>query len=109
MLGFLHPVPGFLHPVPLIIPACLGTMRCARLACVAVLLAASLLAAPMVGRAQFGKRTDSKEPAVNSDIPFIKCQVCEAIAKQAHRAVKDLRATKTGKHKLSGAGVQLRV
>jgi hypothetical protein len=44
------------------------------------------------------KPEQKKAPAVKEDIPYIRCQVCEAVVKQSIKLVKDLRAeVKPGK------------
>ena len=56
------------------------------LACLAAILAPS--------RAQFGGMGGPQQPtfkAVKSDLPFIRCQVCEQLAKAAVRQVKTAR------------------
>ena len=67
--------------------------------CVA-LAATALLAAGVAGQmppGQFGGSRPSYT-AVKSDIPYIKCGVCEALAKNAYRQVKTARdALRPGK------------
>lgn len=54
--------------------------------------------AATLASAQFGaKREPPKAPAVKSDIKIIKCQVCEAMAKQAGAIVKELKEAASGK------------
>mmetsp|Transcript_9393 Transcript_9393/g.28231 ORF Transcript_9393/g.28231 Transcript_9393/m.28231 type:complete len:321 (-) Transcript_9393:1411-2373(-) len=43
----------------------------------------------------------ANEKAVRSDIPYIRCGVCEALAKNAHRQIKTLRDEHTGPGRLS--------
>lgn len=38
------------------------------------------------------KKPEKKAPAVPSDIPFIRCQACEAIVKQSIKMVKTMRS-----------------
>ncbi len=58
----------------------------------------ALALAATLASAQFGgKREPPKAPAVKSDIKFIKCQVCEAMAKQAGAIVKELKEAASGK------------
>jgi hypothetical protein len=38
------------------------------------------------------KPEQKKAPAVKEDIPYIRCQVCEAVVKQSIKLVKDLTA-----------------
>ena len=69
---------------------------CCQFAAVAVALL--LLSAPASG--QFGGMPASRpEPkAVKADVPYISCQVCELVAKNAYRQVKAKRdALKPGK------------
>ena len=42
--------------------------------------------------AQFGgpKRPKPKAPVIKEDLKYIRCQVCEAMAKEARNIVKDL-------------------
>ncbi|KXZ48637.1 hypothetical protein GPECTOR_26g540 [Gonium pectorale] len=58
------------------------------------LLRLLLLALVVAASAQFGgpKRPKKKSPVAKDDIKYIKCQVCEAIAKQARNIKKDLQA-----------------
>ena len=69
------------------------------LVCIVFLLA-------VTAQAQFGGMGGPQQPAfkpVKSDIPYIKCQVCEQMAKAAFRQVKAARdAVKPG-HKVSTA------
>ena len=54
--------------------------------------------------AQFGGMGGPKQPTfkpVKSDIPFIKCQVCEQLAKAAFRQVKAARDKVKPGHKVS--------
>ena len=70
-----------------------------------VLICASTLILPSaLGQFGFGGPAGAKGPepkAVRSDIPFIKCEVCEHLAKQAYRqagAFRKAAAEKKMKH-----------
>jgi hypothetical protein len=65
--------------------------------CCAALLAACLLLPP--ARTQFGGPSSPPAvPPVKSDLPYIRCGACEALAKNAYRQVKAARdALKPGK------------
>jgi hypothetical protein len=67
-----------------------------------------LAALPPCARAQFGggmgmpggMAPDKPPPAVASDIPYVRCQVCRLVVKEAARLADDLRkeaAAKPGK------------
>lgn len=46
----------------------------------------------------FGLDDEAKLPPVKSDIPYIKCQVCEQLIKNAHRSIREQKsAEKPGK------------
>ncbi len=47
-----------------------------------------------------GGPEEPKALAVKSDIQYIRCQVCEAMAKQAQRAVKTMREALTAGKKV---------
>lgn len=51
--------------------------------------------AEMLGGQQFGRGKETKALYVKSDLPFIKCGVCEAAAKQMLRMVAKLREEAT--------------
>ena len=58
--------------------------------CSVILLPALLLVSPAWG--QFGGPPPTPSiPPVKSDLPFIRCGVCEALAKNAYRQVKAAR------------------
>ena len=58
--------------------------------CCALLAVACMLAEP--SRAQFGGPPPPPSiPPVKSDLPYIRCGVCEALAKNAYRQVKAAR------------------
>lgn len=78
-----------------------------KMALLALLAAALLLAAPVAAMfpGMGGNKPPPKVPAVKADIPFIKCQVCEAIIKQAREVVKDLRAGLKPKQKVTQSAV----
>lgn len=61
------------------------------LALAAALLLAGAQAQMMPGGKKVG-RGAATEPAVKSDIPFIRCQVCDAVVKTAHREVNKMRS-----------------
>lgn len=71
----------------------------------AIALAMVVVAVGTTGaHAQFGMpggmTPDKVPPAVASDIPFVKCQVCQLVIKEAARLTEDLRketAAKPGK------------
>jgi hypothetical protein len=65
---------------------------------VAVLLAVCSTRACL---AQFGmpNMQEPKPVAVKSDIPYIRCQTCEAIIKQAIKNVKEMREKLSGRQK----------
>lgn len=50
--------------------------------------------------AQFNPSKPAAKP-VKSDIKYIKCQVCELLAKNAYRQVKDLQKTLKANQKVS--------
>jgi hypothetical protein len=56
------------------------------------LVAIALLAFGAVASAQFGgqKRPKPKAPVIKDDIKYIRCQVCESMAKETGRMVKEL-------------------
>ena len=55
-----------------------------------VLLACALSVGLLCVKAQFNPSKPAAKP-VKSDIKYIKCQVCELLAKNAYRQVKDLQ------------------
>jgi hypothetical protein len=71
-------------------------------AALAALTAVALL--PTAARAQFGMpggmAPEKPPPAVTTDIPYVRCQVCKLVVKEAARLADDLRneaAAKPGK------------
>jgi hypothetical protein len=79
--------------------SCEATMRlCGSRLVVAVLLAVCSTRACL---AQFGmpNTPEAKPLAVKSDLPYIRCQTCEAIIKQAIKNVKEMREKLSGKQK----------
>lgn len=54
-----------------------------------VMQAAGQMGMPGMGMGMGGDKP--KAAAVKSDIPFIRCQACEAMMKQAHRHTKSTR------------------
>lgn len=80
------------------------TFRLSRagLALAATLLLASYVSAQMGMPGQFGGNRPTYT-AVKTDIPYIRCGVCEALAKNAYRQVKTARdALPSGKKVRSG-------
>ncbi len=66
--------------------------------------AASDMMAKKLGGKQFGRGKEKKDPAVKSDLKYIRCQTCEAIVKHAIMTVKQNRSQDTAVKKVSIAG-----
>jgi len=51
--------------------------------------------AEMLGGTRFGRGKDKKAPVTKADLPYIRCGVCEGVAKHAVAAVKTMRSEAT--------------